>query len=107
VAREKPVEVKSYRLTPAADKDLLEIWIYIADDNPSAADDVENDILAACQRVADRPDLGHFRRDLTDRPLRFFAVRQKYLLVYDPATEPLQVVRILHGSRDANAELDG
>jgi len=64
--------VKSYRLTPAAEDDLFEIWIYIAPDNLPAADGLEGDILNACQRLAERPDLGHFRRDVTDKPVRFF-----------------------------------
>jgi plasmid stabilization system protein ParE len=99
--------MKSYRLTPAAEDDLFDIWAYIAADNSEAADRLEGDLLTSCQRLADRPDLGHFRRDLTDKPVRFLAVRGAYLVVYDPATEPLEVIRILHGARDATVELGG
>ena len=95
--------MKSWRLTPAAEDDLFDIWAYIAADNPEAADRVEGEILDACERAAERPGLGHYRRDLTDKPVRFYAVRETYLVVYDPATEP----RILHGARDAATELGG
>ena len=44
------------------------------------------------------PD-GHSRRDLTDAPVRFFAV-YSYLIVYRPETTPLQIVGILHGGRN-------
>ncbi|MEO5801979.1 MAG: type II toxin-antitoxin system RelE/ParE family toxin [Verrucomicrobiota bacterium] len=98
--------MKSYRLTPAAEDDVFEIWRFIAEDNLSAADRLETDLLNACQRLAERPDLGHFRRDLTDKPVRFFAVRDTYLIVYDPASEPLEVVRMLHGARDVSAQLN-
>ncbi len=98
--------MKSYRLTPAAVDDLFEIWIFIAEDNLSAADRVEADLLNACLRLGERPDLGHFRRDLTDKPVRFFAVRDTYLIVYDPASIPLEVIRVLHGARDVSAQLD-
>lgn len=98
--------MKSYRLTPAAEDDLFTIWIFIAEDNLPAADRVEADIFDACQRVAQKPDLGHFRRDLTDKPVRFFAVRGTYLIVYDPDTSPLEVLRVLHGARDAPTELE-
>jgi plasmid stabilization system protein ParE len=37
--------------------------------------------------------------------VRFFAVRGTYLIVYDPASEPLEVLRLLHGSRDVTAQL--
>jgi len=67
--------MKSYRLTPVAEDDLFEIWAYIAEDDLLAADRLEADIFNACQRLAEKPDLGHFRRDLTDKPVRFFAVR--------------------------------
>ena len=98
--------MKPYKLAHAANDDLFEIWVFIAADNLSAADSLEADILEACQRLADRPDLGHVRRDLTDKPLRFFSVRGNYLIVYDPASEPLEVIRLLHGARDVAAELE-
>ena len=97
--------MKSFRLTPAAEDDLFEIWIYIAPENLPAADRLETDILKTCQKLAERPGLGHFRADLTDKPVRFLLVRDNYLIVYEPESEPLEVLRVLHGARDAAAEL--
>jgi len=57
--------------------------------------------------LAERPDLGHFRRDLTDKPVCFFKVRGTYLIVYDPGQGSIAIIRVLHGSRDAVAELEG
>jgi len=45
--------MKSYRLTRGAEDDLVAIWTFIAADNPLKADEVENDLFAACQRLAD------------------------------------------------------
>jgi antitoxin ParD1/3/4/toxin ParE1/3/4 len=42
---------------------------------------------------------GHWRRDVTDAPVRFFSV-YSYLIVYRPETTPLQIVGILHGGRN-------
>jgi len=92
--------MKAYRLTYKAEDDLFTIWSYIAADNLDAADRLETEIFHACQQLAEKPDLGHFRRDLTQKPVRFFTVRGTYLIVYDPATEPLEVLRVLHGARD-------
>ena len=97
--------MKSYRLTQAAEDVFFEIWTFIAADNVPEADRLEADLLNGCQRAADRPDIGHFRRDLTDKPVRFLLVRSTYLIVYDPATEPLQVIRVVHGALDAAAQL--
>jgi antitoxin ParD1/3/4 len=98
--------MKVYRLTPLAEDDLFDIWSFIAPHDLAAADRLENALYDACQRVAERPDLGHWRRDLTDKPVRFFPVRGTYLIVYDPASEPLEIIRILHGARDIPAQLE-
>lgn len=92
--------MKGFSLSAAAENDLHEIWAYIAGDNISAADRLEEEILAACRRLAARPDVGHVRRDITDEPVLFFNVRGVYLIVYLEEAELLKVVRILHGARD-------
>jgi plasmid stabilization system protein ParE len=97
--------VKGFRLTFKARDDLFDIWTYIARHDGEAADRLETQVMQACEQLANRPDLGHFRRDLTDKPVRFYAVHTNYLLVYDPATEPIEILRILHGARDAPRQL--
>jgi plasmid stabilization system protein ParE len=98
--------VKSYRLTPKAKEDLFEIWAYIAANGLQAADRIEAELIQACGKLADRPHLGHPRRDLTDKPVRFFAVRSTYLIVYDPIADPIVVLRLLHGARDVQEEIE-
>lgn len=97
--------MRSYEFSPEARDDLQEIWVYIAGDNPGAADKLEENIYAACELLANNPRLGHKRRDLTDEPVLFWPVRGQYLVIYLPETEPLKIVRILHGARDASDEL--
>ena len=98
--------MKAYRLTSKAEGDLFTIWSFIAPDNLEAADRLEAEIFHACQQVADKPDLGHFRRDLTQKPVRFFTIRGTCLIVYDPAREPLEILRVLHGARDVSRSLE-
>jgi plasmid stabilization system protein ParE len=62
--------MKGYELSPEARDDLQEIWVYIASDNPSAADKLEEDIYAACELLSKNPHVGHKRPDLTDEPVR-------------------------------------
>lgn len=94
--------MEKYRLTPEAVSDLFEIWNFINHDNPEAADRVEDAILRACDLLADAPLAGRVREDLTPLPLRFWVVQRysNYLIVYEPAKKPLQIIRILHGARD-------
>ena len=85
--------------SPQARRDLVEIWEYIARENLDAADRVEQEIQQAILMLARNPELGHVRRDLTSKPVRFWAVHS-YLVIYDPDAQPLEVVRILSGYRD-------
>jgi plasmid stabilization system protein ParE len=90
--------------SPEARLDLLEIREYMARDNVSAADRVIEEIREAINMLARIPELGHRRKDLTSKPVRFWPV-YSYLIIYDPATQPLEIVRILSGYRDVAGPL--
>jgi len=94
--------MEKYQLTPEAVSDLFEIWSFISQDNPGAADRVEQAVFHACELLADSPFAGRVRKDLTPAPVRFWVVHpySKYLIVYDPEKKPPQIIRILHGARD-------
>jgi antitoxin ParD1/3/4 len=96
-----------YQLTSKAKEDLFAILAYIAADNAAAADRVETAILESCDFLASTPNAGHFRRDLTWRPVRFWSVPRfpNYLIVYDPAAKPLTVIRIFHAALDVARQL--
>ena len=47
--------MSTYALTPTARTDIFEIWAYIAEENESAADQVEPAIYDACAFVAEAP----------------------------------------------------
>jgi len=91
-----------YQFTPQASDDLLEIWSYIARDNPEAADRVETAVFRACDLIAGSPLAGQTRKDLTPLPVRFWVVHPypNYMIVYNPESKPIQIIRILHGARD-------
>jgi plasmid stabilization system protein ParE len=79
------------------------IWRYIAADSTGAADSVEAAIYQAFDLLSLMPNTGHRRRDLTDRPLRFWLPNpyKNYLIVYDAEARPIRIVRVLHASLDA------
>ena len=91
-----------FQLTPQALDDLDAIWSYIAEDNPSAADRVEQALFKAFHTLALHPLIGTQRRDVTPLPVRFWTVPAfpSYVVVYRPETRPLQIVTVLHASRD-------
>jgi plasmid stabilization system protein ParE len=94
--------MSKYQFTPQAVADLFDIWSFIAEDNPAAADRVEEAVFRACDFLADSPFAGRTRKDLTPLPLRFWVVQpySSYLIVYHPEKKPVQIIRILHTARD-------
>ena len=64
-----------YKFTPQAITDLFDIWSFIADDNPAAADRVEEAVFKACDFLADSPLAGRIRTDLTALPVRFWILQ--------------------------------
>jgi antitoxin ParD1/3/4 len=94
--------MNSFQFTPQAVADLFDIWSFIAQDNPTAADRVEEAVFGACDFLADSPLAGRIREELTPLPLRFWVVQPypNYLIAYDPRKQPLQIIRILHCARD-------
>ena len=97
----------SYLFTTRALNDLDDIWSYIAADNMNAANRVEMAILSSCKALAEHPQAGSKRIEITTLPVRFWAVPRypNFIVVYRPETKPLQVIAILHGKRDIGSVL--
>lgn len=84
--------------TRQANTDLLEIWIYIAENAPEAADQVLEAIGQRCQTVAEMPGMGRSRDDLA--PSLRSIPEGNYVIFYRPIEGGIQVIRVLHGARD-------
>jgi toxin ParE1/3/4 len=84
--------------TAQAEEDLIELWLYIAQENPNAADRVLTDIEACFQTLADNPLIGRLRPDIAPE-LRYF-MAGKYLILYRTVPDGVQMVRVIHGARD-------
>ena len=91
--------MRKFRLTAAAAGDITDIFDYIAEDSIDAAQRVRAEIYDEMKRLAWNPRLGHKRQDLTSRELLFWAV-YSYLIIYQPDTKPVNIIAVLHGSRD-------
>ena len=92
--------MKRFVLTGPAERDLDEIKTYLAGKaGPTIARRVMKDIRSALHLLCSQPAAGHAREDLTSRAVKFWAV-YSYLIVYDPETKPVQIIRVLHGMRD-------
>ena len=95
-----------FGLTPQARADLVNIWNYIAEDNPEQADRVLGRLFEAFARLAQTPGMGHHREDLADTRHRFWTV-YSYVIAYRDQTKPLEIIAIVHGARQLEAFFQG
>jgi toxin ParE1/3/4 len=85
------------RRTAQAEEDLIDIWSYIARDNPSAADRFLDALDMKSQALAHNPQMGMARDDV--RPgVRHFPVGN-YIILYRDVGDGVEVVRYVHGRR--------
>jgi len=91
--------VNLYALHPGVYGDLEEIHAYIEGFNPGAAGRILDEFLDAFDLLAKFPDHGHFRPDLTSRPLRF-KVKRNYLIAYAYQLRPLWIVAVVDARRN-------
>ena len=88
-----------------AENDLAEIWFYIAQDNPEAADRFIDRIYDTCHKtLGPSPEVGRARPELADA-LRSFPVG-RYIIFYRLSKRGVNIVRVLSGHRDIQPLFD-
>ena len=88
-----------------AKTDLLDIWQYIAKDNPVAADRTLDRIWDGLRVVAQFPHGGTARPE-SGLHLRCYSVGN-CLIYFRPAENGVEIARVLHGARDVDAIFGG
>ena len=90
-----------YRLSPLAEQDLDEIWLYIAEDaSPSTADRLIDDLINRFSLLAEQPRMGRLRPEFGDG-VRSLSV-ENHVIYYRHERQVL-IARVLHGRRDQGA----
>lgn len=89
-----------FRKTAQAETDLIAIWLYIAQDNPSAADHLLDTIEEKGWLLAENAKLGQARPDIAE-DFRYFPVG-RYLMLYRVVPGRIELVRVVHGMRMLN-----
>lgn len=91
--------------TPQAREDLIEIYRFIAVDNPTAADRTFEVLRSKVQSLSAYARLGVRRSDI--RPSTRMLVEETYLILYETqpdldhgVIEAVEIVRIVDGRRD-------
>ena len=97
-------------VTPAAENDLTDIWLFIAEDNPPAADRVFEAAQMTFDSLLERPKIGKLfeskRKKLEG--IRFFPIGEypKYIVYYREIRNGIEVVRVLHSRRLREGRLE-
>lgn len=89
------------RRHPRAVEDLLELWTYIAQDDPDAADRMLDRIAAKLDLVAQRPLMGRARPELGESMRSVIA--GNVVLFYWPHSDGIALVRALSRYRDLHS----
>ncbi len=87
-----------YRLTKEAEKDLKDLWVYLAERNDIAGDRQVAKLLDRFPMLAQFPTRG-VSRDRLLEGLRSFPVKP-YIIFYILIPDGIEILRIIHQSRD-------
>ncbi len=86
----------------SAENDLLEAWLYVAEDNMTAADRMIDQIEAEAIKLLGQPMMGRQRNELK-AGLRSWPTSTAYILYYFPSDQGIIIARVLHHARDIPA----
>jgi plasmid stabilization system protein ParE len=85
--------------TPSAETDLLDAWLFIAEEDPIAADRVLDTIDREANTLSSQPQMGRARPEL-GVGVRSWPTSTPYILFYASEGEDLIVLRVLHHARE-------
>jgi len=88
------------RFTPLARSDLKEIRDFIARDKPNVTSQYLTMLKQKCELLANSPGLGTQRDEYCG--LYKFPI-DSYLIFYRPSPTGIDIIRVLHGSRDIDS----
>lgn len=87
------------RFTKSAENDLLEAWLYVAEENMTAADNMLDRIEVEANALLDQPKMGRSRDELA-KGLRSWPTSTPYILFYFQDGEGIVIARVLHHAQD-------
>lgn len=94
------MSAKHYRLSRAAEADLLELWVYVFEQSQSEqrAEKVIREIVSKFADLAEFPGVGR-RRDELGQGYRSFPVG-RYMIFYRLVEDGIVISHVLHGAQD-------
>ncbi|MBI2503037.1 MAG: type II toxin-antitoxin system RelE/ParE family toxin [Candidatus Latescibacteria bacterium] len=101
---------RSLSIRPQADRDIDALFVYLAQDNPDAADRFLSAVQEAFELLVEMPQIGSLQqfdhqalKDLRRWPVKGF---EKHLIFYQLIVNRIEIVRVLHAARDLGTLFD-
>lgn len=86
---------------------MIQIWLYIAQDDSDAADSVIDFLYDQFATLATMPTMGRIRRDLWPEAMCFITFkprwRSRFLVFYQTVPGGIEVARVIESHRDLSA----
>ncbi len=102
--------MSSILITPAAEEDLIGIWVYIAQDNKKAADRVYDAAENTFELLADFPRIGtpYHPKRIQLKGIRFFPIQKyhNYIIYYKEQSGGIEIIRVLHANMEKYTRLE-
>ncbi|MDX6693761.1 MAG: toxin ParE1/3/4 [Blastocatellia bacterium] len=97
--------MRTVKVAAAAEEDLRKIWAYVAEHNAEAASKLIKELTGKFALLRDHPHMGRGEDRLLIN-LRSFVVKDYYIF-YQPFDDVVEILRVLHSSRDIENIFDG
>lgn len=95
-----------YRLSQTAEAELEEILLFVAEQSGvGRALDVHERFVDAFEHLAEMPNSGSKRIDITGERVRWWRVFD-WLVLYESESTPVTILRVIHGARDLDRILN-
>jgi plasmid stabilization system protein ParE len=93
--------------TPRARRELRQAAVWIAEENPAAAENLLKAALEAARRITRNPGMARAEIRLAPSRYRVWSLRgYPFLLVVDTENDPSVVARFVHQARDLPVAVD-
>ena len=84
-----------------AKADLIDVWLFIAEDNMTTADTYIERLQQMCVLIAANPLMGVGRPDIAEGVCSFAV--DDYVIYYQPDDQGITVLRVWHAAREPNS----
>ena len=87
--------------SPEAERDVEDIAVYIGVQagRPIAADGIVRGLHELCNLIANQPAMGEAHSEFGAN-CRIYPYKKRWVILYRPAKDGIQVLRVVDGSRD-------